>query len=121
MAVPKKRASRRRRDMRRSHDALTYSAKAATHKNVHPYLRYGVLIGAYRGKSLPVRLVKHGAHFDFMVTWSRRDTVGADFSRFVDLLAEEVSASRQLQDLLSTNRSSSRKTRYLLHRPLKLG
>src|ERR1700687_4246334 len=23
-----------------THDALTYSAKAATHKNVHPYLRY---------------------------------------------------------------------------------
>lgn len=26
MAVPKKRTSRRRRDMRRSHDALTFSA-----------------------------------------------------------------------------------------------
>src|SRR5438105_15396623 len=27
-----------------THDALTYSAKAATHKHVHPYLRYGVLL-----------------------------------------------------------------------------
>src|SRR6266404_8246042 len=24
-----------------THDALTYSSKAATHKQVHPYLRYG--------------------------------------------------------------------------------
>src|SRR5215510_12075333 len=24
-----------------THDALTYSSKAATHKHVHPYLRYG--------------------------------------------------------------------------------
>src|SRR5947199_4717310 len=29
-----------------THNALTYSAKAATHVQVHPYLRYGILIGA---------------------------------------------------------------------------
>jgi hypothetical protein len=32
-----------------THDALTYSAKAATHKNVHPYLRYGIIIGGLDG------------------------------------------------------------------------
>jgi hypothetical protein len=26
------------------HDAITYSQKAATHKSVHPYLRYGILL-----------------------------------------------------------------------------
>jgi len=26
-----------------THDALTYSTKAFTHKHVHPYLRYGIL------------------------------------------------------------------------------
>jgi hypothetical protein len=26
-----------------THDAITYSRKAETHKNVHPYLRYGIL------------------------------------------------------------------------------
>lgn len=103
-----------------THDALTYSAKAATHKNVHPYLRYGVLIGAHRGKSLPVRLVKHGAHFDFMITWDGSGTQGAEFTRFVDLLAEEIEASRQLQALLASSRTSERKRQYILHRPLRL-
>ena len=41
-----------------THDALTYGAKAATHKHVHPYLRYGILIGDY-GTAVPARLVRH--------------------------------------------------------------
>ena len=28
-----------------THDTLTYSTNAQTHKHVHPYLRYGLLIG----------------------------------------------------------------------------
>ena len=37
-----------------THDVLTYSAKAARHKQVYPYLRYGLVIGTgvlprYRG------------------------------------------------------------------------
>jgi hypothetical protein len=51
-----------------THDALTYSTKAPTHKHVHPYLRYGVLIGDF-GTALPGRLIRHGAYFDFMMVW----------------------------------------------------
>ena len=51
-----------------SHDALTYSAKAETHKQVHPYLRYGILVGKH--SDIPWRLFRHGAYFDFMSTWS---------------------------------------------------
>jgi hypothetical protein len=29
-----------------THDALTYSDNAATHTRVHPYLRYGMLVGS---------------------------------------------------------------------------
>ena len=36
-----------------THDAITYSQKAATHKNVHPFLRYGILIGNRKHFSLP--------------------------------------------------------------------
>jgi len=54
-----------------THDALTYSAKAATHKNVHPYLRYGIVIGGFEGQ-VPRRLIRHGDHFDFMATLASR-------------------------------------------------
>ena len=52
-----------------THDAITYSQKAQTHKNVHPYLRYGILIGNRKHHPLPGRLFRHGQHFDFMQSW----------------------------------------------------
>ncbi|GAB4286004.1 MAG: hypothetical protein Kow0081_4020 [Candidatus Dojkabacteria bacterium] len=52
-----------------THDAITYSQKAQTHKNVHSYLRYGILIGNRKDYALPGRLFRHGQHFDFMLSW----------------------------------------------------
>ena len=52
-----------------THDAITYSRKALTHKNVHPYLRYGILIGNRSHHPLPGRLFRHGENFDFMQSW----------------------------------------------------
>jgi hypothetical protein len=64
-----------------THDALTSSTKAATHKQVHPYLRYGCRLGGYE-TALPDRLIRHMAHFDFMLFWesqqpSKREWGGA--------------------------------------------
>ena len=56
-----------------THDALTYSTKAATHKHVHPYLRYGFLAGGIQ--TIPGRLIKHGASSTLWfhgALWSRR-------------------------------------------------
>lgn len=101
-----------------SHDAITYSAKAATHKHVHPYLRYGILLGAFNN-SLPYRLIRHGVFFDFMIAWKHEDPSADEWDELMDILKDEVKASRALQDLL-TNRTSS-KERYLsLHKPLRL-
>jgi hypothetical protein len=36
-----------------THDALTYSTKASTHKHVHPYLRYGFFGGPERALRNP--------------------------------------------------------------------
>src|SRR5919198_3004700 len=43
-----------------THDAITYSHKSLTHKNVHRYLRYGLLIGNRKHYPLPGRLFRHG-------------------------------------------------------------
>jgi hypothetical protein len=56
-----------------THDALTYLAKAATHKNVHPYLRYGIIIGGLDGP-VPKRLVRHGHSFVFYDDHCQRKT-----------------------------------------------
>ena len=99
-----------------THDALTYSAKAATHKHVHPYLRYGILIGDF-GTAVPARLVRHGAFFDFMTIWDGPEPTQTEWDDLIEVLRAEVYASRTLQNLLGRKSESSKKFR-LLHRPL---
>ena len=99
-----------------THDAHTYSAKANTHKHVHPYLRYGILIGNY-GEVVPSRLIRHGAYFDFMTVWSGTAASRDEWQMLIDVLTDEVRASRKLHDLLG-RRSTERKPFRLLHRPL---
>lgn len=101
-----------------THDALTYSAKAATHKQIHPYLRYGFLASGLDG--VPVRLMKHGAYFDFMTTWRAGEPTKSEWGRFCDILGQEVTASRDLHSILRTNRSAGRSKYHTFHRPLLL-
>lgn len=99
-----------------THDALTYSTKAWTHRHVHPYLRYGVLVGGL-GSSLPPRLLRHGAHFDFMLVWPREQPTDGEFRELVDLLRCEVETSRRLGAFQAR---SARGERFrLLHRRLE--
>ena len=101
-----------------THDALTYSRKAATHKQVQPYRRYGILVANY-GEAVPPRLVRHGAFFDFMLAWNDLEPTEMEWSDLLQVVTDEVRASRQLQELLA-DRSRSRPTYRLLHRPLRL-
>lgn len=103
-----------------THDALTYSSKAATHKQVHPYLRYGFLAGDHETGAIPVRLVKHGSHFDFMTIWRSAAPSETEWKEFCSVVRQEILASRSLQELLKTNRSATRRKYLLLHRPLVL-
>jgi len=103
-----------------THDAITYSQKAATHKQVHPYLRYGILIGARQHYPLPGRLFRHGAYFDFMASWVAQNPDPAESDAFVRLLQDEVSASRQLEEIMHESRSLQRRRYTILHRHLIL-
>jgi hypothetical protein len=97
-----------------THDPLTYSAKAATHKHVHPYLRYGILVGGQ--KTLPQRLVRHGANFDFMLTWKLFEASPEEWSNFYNLLLHEIKVSRELQNVFKRKDKQYRS----LHRKLIL-
>ena len=103
-----------------THDALIYNAKAATHKQVHPYLRYGILVGDYGADCVPVRLFRHGPHFDFMITWASHEPGKSQWDDLIGLLGQEVEASRKLQRLLGENRTQDRERYSLIHRPLIL-
>jgi hypothetical protein len=103
-----------------THDALTYSSKASTHKHVHPYLRYGILIGGWGDYALPARLFRHGVHFDYMMTWRDYEPTHQEWNRWIQVVISEIHTSRKIQELLTTSRQAKKKSYFLAHRPLNL-
>ncbi|HHU62167.1 MAG TPA: hypothetical protein GXZ55_09470 [Natronincola sp.] len=103
-----------------THDAITYSQKAFTHKNVHPYLRYGILIGKSKSGSLAGRLFRHGAHFDFMASWDSFQPTESELEGLTEIINLEIEASRVLEESIYSSRSPNRERYTFLHRPLKL-
>jgi hypothetical protein len=104
-----------------THDAITYSQKAQTHKQVHPYLRYGILIGNWGESPLPGRLFRHGHHFDFMQSWKTYNPDEKEWTSFFDIIKQEIIASKTLEEILYDSRRKSKQKYTLLHRPLVLG
>jgi len=103
-----------------THDAITYSQKASTHKNVHPYLRYGILLGNRKHYPLPRRLIRHGAHFDFMLSWRGYEPTDGEWQKFISIIDKEIAASRKLEEILYNSGSPNKERYCCLHRPLIL-
>ena len=101
-----------------THDALTYSAKAASHRSVHPYIRYGFFAGGRADYALPARLVRHGQQFDFLISWMGMKATAIEWRAFCSLIRQEAEASRMIQLLLTDNRSSARVKLSQIHKPL---
>ena len=77
-----------------THDVLTYSAKARKHKQVYPYLRYGVVIS--EEAHIPGRVFTHNEALDFAV--AAGGLKAAAFERLLgSLLRAELRASRRLE------------------------
>lgn len=79
-----------------THDILTYSTKAGKHKQVYPYLRYGLLIANI--EFIPRRVYNHNEFLDFVIC-----SGGIDKKRlhqlFENLLKKEIEASRCLEEM----------------------
>jgi len=103
-----------------THDAITYSQKASAHKYVHPYLRYGIIIGNRKHYPLPGRLFRHGQHFDFMASWKAIDATSKEFRELIEVLNLEIEASRKLEEMMFNSRMKDRGHYSLLHKPLVL-
>ena len=79
-----------------THDVLTYCAKASKHKQIYPYLRYGIL--ASSEKSVPGRVFTHNDSLDFFASVSGLSD--AELKTFlVQLLSAEVASSKCLEDI----------------------
>ena len=103
-----------------THDAITYSDKAQLHKNVTPYIRYGIAIGDGKHYPLPGRLFRHGLNFDFMISFKDFKLSSEETNTFITLLKHEINASIQIEEMLADSRKSTRKKYYMLHKKLDL-
>ena len=103
-----------------THDAITYSQKAVSHKTVHPYLRYGIMLGDRQQRPLPGRLYRHGAHFDFMISFVSDRPSDAEIDRFVKIIGFEIDASRMLEKIIYESRQGDRDRYTMLHKRLFL-
>jgi len=79
-----------------THDVLTYTTKARKHKQVYPYLRYGLIVAEV--KTIPGRFFTHNDSLDFCVA---AESYGMNRlpELFTNLLSAEVSASRVLEKI----------------------
>jgi hypothetical protein len=77
-----------------THDVLTYSAKARKHKQVYPYLRYGLVVSDEA--VVPGRVFTHNEALDFCAAIA--DYKDARLSKILKkLLEDEVECSRRLE------------------------
>lgn len=104
-----------------THDAITYSHKAANHKAVFPYLRYGIMLGNRQHYPLPGRLYRDGTQFDFMISFKEYEPTLKELEAFRAVLLEEVRASRALENMIYQSRKKDRDHHTLFHRKLTVG
>jgi hypothetical protein len=79
-----------------------------------------VILGHRRHYPLPGRLVRHGAHFDFMQSWVDFEPTGRELADLARLVIDEVEASRALEEMIYGSRRRGRRRYTILHRPLRL-
>ncbi|MBK8401433.1 MAG: hypothetical protein IPL29_10395 [Propionivibrio sp.] len=79
-----------------THDILTYSAKATKHKQIYPYLRYGII--ASEERKVPRRFFTHNDGLDFFVSVAGLD--GNSFEKFLEkFLVAEIASSQRLEEI----------------------
>ena len=103
-----------------THDAITYSHKAMYHKNVIPFVRYGIMLGARETYPLPGRLFRHGTNFDFLFSFVDYVPSDKELTVFVDMLKREITYSRQIEEIFSNSRFRGRKHYFMLQKEFHL-
>ena len=103
-----------------THDAITYSHKAMYHKNVIPFVRYGIMLGARETYPLPGRLFRHGTNFDFLFSFVDYVPSDKETEAFIEMIKREIIYSRQIEEILSNSRSRGRKRYYMLQKEFHL-
>ena len=80
-----------------THDILTYSAKALKHKEVYPYLRYGLVLGDIT--RVTSKFFTHNTGFDFAMVMD--DVAKKDATRFIREIEKQLRSAELLLKILT--------------------
>ena len=86
-----------------THDILTYSTKAMKHKEIYPYLRYGLIAGNI--EKIPNRFFIHNQGFDFAIAlfYNENGTLkDNELESTIKLLKCQIKDAESLLSLLNT-------------------
>lgn len=78
-----------------THDVLTYSTKAIKHKEVYPYIRYGLVVGG-RNK-IDRKFFTHNSGFDFAVALGNMED---DLKELVEIIEKQLEAAELMLGVL---------------------
>jgi hypothetical protein len=78
-----------------THDVLTYSGKAVKHKEVYPYLRYGLIVGG-EGR-ISKKFFVHNSGFDFAMAMN---DVNTGLIELVEIVNKQIKAAEQMLAVL---------------------
>ena len=87
-----------------THDIITYSAKAARHKQIYPYLRYGFVLGGR--KSLTNKFFVHNQSFDFAMWVS---SSAADSTKLTQMIKRQIRNAEKLLGVMRNDRPAFRR------------
>lgn len=90
-----------------THDAITYGKRAALHRTLMPYLRYGLMLGAMEDKELTWRLFEHGSDFDSMFAFKAETPGDDERARFIALMEAEIANSQKLEEMFGSKNEKS--------------
>lgn len=88
-----------------THDILTYSAKAIKHKEVYPYLRYGLIVG--REDRIERRFFIHNIGFDFAIAVKNIED-NNEQEELVEIIRNQIKAANELSKVFSGTRRVKR-------------
>jgi hypothetical protein len=85
-----------------SHDIITYNAKAGLHKDIYPWLRYGVIdIGINK---VPMKFYTHNANIDFFIA-AKELFETAEILIIDKTIKEELSLSKKKEEIYYSERN----------------
>lgn len=104
-----------------THDVITYSNKSKQHKEIHSYLRYGIMIGNSETGNIPARLIQHGNEFDFMLAFKGHELLQEETIEFINIIKRQLEYSKILEKIICDRRLMNKKKYFSFEKQLNFG